>query len=324
MNRRQFIALAGFVILPLIAHAQKGKVYRVGVLWPGSPESSDARNATFRRRLRDLGYIEGKTIALIERYADGRLERLPELARELVASKVDVIVAASIAPSIAARDASNSVPIIMLHAGNPIGAGLIKSLAHPGGNVTGTTSMSEELGGKQLEILRQLVPTASRSAFIFNPTNSASEPMLKDLTIAAGKLNLELVPIEVTQVEDFGNAFAQIREARIDVLMVLIETVTGFNRQRIIDFAADARLPTLYTLSLAVRDGGLLSYGPNIDIHYEIAGNYVDKILKGAQPADLPVEQPTKFELVINLRTATALGLKVPQSLFARADEVIE
>jgi putative ABC transport system substrate-binding protein len=148
--------------------------------------------------------------------------------------------------------------------------------------------------------------------------------MLKDLTIAAGKLNLKLVPIEVSRVEDFDAAFAQIREARIDALMVLTETVTYFNRQRIFDFAADARLPTLYTLSLPVHDGGLISYGPNIDIHYELAANYVDKILKGAQPGDLPVEQPTKFELVINLKAAKSLGLEVPQSLLARADEVIE
>jgi putative ABC transport system substrate-binding protein len=253
MNRRRFIALAGFLISPPVAQAQSNKIYRIGVLWSGSPELTGARNSTFRRRLRDLGYIEGKTITIIERYADGQLERLPELARELVDSKVDVIVAVSIAPTIAAHVASNSIPIVMLHAGNPIGAGLIKSLARPGGNVTGTTSISEELGGKQLDLLRELVPTASRAAFIFNPTNSASQPMLKDLTIAAGKLNLKLVPIGVSRVEDFDAAFAQIREARIDALMVLTETVTYFNRKRIFDFAADARLPTLYTLSLPVH-----------------------------------------------------------------------
>jgi putative ABC transport system substrate-binding protein len=329
LRRRDLLALAGSAALtwPFAARAQQKTMQVVGLLWPTIPGTGVARagNASFRKRLRELGHIESKTITITERYAEGRLERLPELARELVDLKVDVIVAGGgIAPSIAAHEATNSIPIVMVHAGNPIGAGLIKSLAHPGSNVTGTTSIAEETGGKQLEILHQLRTDASRIAFLFNPTNSASQPILDDLKIATEKLNLALIPIEVLRAEDLDAAFARIREARVDGLLVLVEAVTGASRKRVIDFAAEARLPALYSLSLVVQEGGLLSYGPDLDIHYDIAAGYVDKILKGANPADLPVQRPTKFELVINLKTAKTLGITVPQLLLAQADEVIE
>lgn len=329
MKRRDLLILGGAAGAwpPLAARAQQKAMPVIGLLWPTIPGTGVARagNARFRKRLSELGHIESKTITIIERYAEGRLERLPELARELVELKVDVIVAGGgIAPSIAAHEATSSIPIVMVHAGNPIGAGLIKSLAHPGSNVTGTTSISEETGGKQLDILHQLRPNASRIAFLFNPTNGASQPLLNDLKVATEKLNLALIPIEVLRTEDLDAAFARIREARVDGLLVLVETVTGSNRKRVIDFAAEARLPALYTLSLIVQDGGLLSYGPDIDIHYDIAADYVDKILKGANPADLPVQRPTKFELVINLKTAKALGITVPQLLLAQADQILE
>jgi putative tryptophan/tyrosine transport system substrate-binding protein len=334
MRRRHFLrtlltvaaALHPFAGSNAQQRTSTAKTYRIGLLWPGVPESKaiEAGFAAFRSRLRELGYMEDESVAILHRFAAGRLERLPELALELVAANVDVIVAVAIPSSLAAREATPSIPIVMVHAGNPIGTGLIESLARPGGNVTGTTSIAEELGGKQLEILHQLRPDAARIAFLFNPTNSSAQPMLRNVEVAAALLRLEVVPVEVVRSEDFDSAFGKIREARVDSLLVLVDAVAYTARRRIIAFAARARLPALYTLSWPVRDGGLLSYGPNLDSHYDIAAVLVDKILKGAKPADLPVEQPTRFELVINLKTAKVLGLTIPPALLARADEVIE
>jgi putative ABC transport system substrate-binding protein len=264
MRRREFIGVLGISIIAWMPRtwAQSAKIPKIGVLWPGLPEANASRNAAFRDRLRDLGYVENKTVAIHDRFAEGQLERLPELARELVALKVDVIVAISVVPTVAARQATSSIPIVMVHAGNPIGSGLINSLAHPGGNVTGTTSMLPELGGKQLEILHEACPKVSRIAILLNPNNAGSPPTLQDAAAAAAVWGLELVPIEVSRAEDFEAAFTQIRDARVDGVLIVVESLTFTNRKRIIDFAAQAMLPTIYSISWPVRDGGLLSYTP--------------------------------------------------------------
>ena len=325
MRRREFIALLGLAAsLPLAARAQKDGVRRVGMLLPVSEQ--DPRvvkyNAAFLDHLRQLGYIDGKTIQIHWRYAGGVLDRLPGLARELVALKVDVIVA--LAASLAAREATTTIPIVMVHAGNPIGAGLIKSLSQPGGNVTGLTSILPDLGSKQIELLHQVVPSARRIAYLSNPTNAGAAPWLRSAADAAQRLGLELLAVDVVARQDFEPAFARIEQSQAEALLVGGEPVTFSNRAAVIAFAARRRLPTLYTLEDFVRDGGLMSYSPNLNVQFPRAAEYVDKILKGASPAELPVEQPVGFQMLVNLKTARALNLELPPSLLAVADEVIE
>jgi putative ABC transport system substrate-binding protein len=271
-----------------------------------------------------LGYIDGKTIQIHERYAGGVLDRLPGLARELVALKVDVIVAMAVAASVAAREATAKIPIVMVHSGDPIGAGLIKSLARPGGNVTGTTSMLSDLGGKQVEMLHEVVPRARRVAIVSNPTNAATQPAVQSAVHAAELLGLELVVVDVAARQDFELAFARIDQSQAEALMVMVDPLISNNRKAVIAFAARRRLPALYTIGDLVRDGGLMSYSTNLDVHYPRAADYVDKILKGASTADLPVEQPVGFETLVNLKTARALNLELPPIFLANADEVIE
>ena len=274
--------------------------------------------------MRELGYVEGQTILIEERYADGNAQRLTELARELVASRIDIIVAVAVAAAKAARQATSTIPIVMVHAGNPIGAGLIASLARPGGNVTGTTSMIPELGAKQVQLIRELVPRVAKLGILVNPTNAGAAPLLANVTDAARSFNISLVTAEVTRAEDFPKAFTLLRSARPDGLLVMVEPLISNNRAQVIDFAASARLPASYDIGDFARAGGLISYGPVLIEHYAMAASYVDKILKGAKPGDQPVQQPTIFELVVNLKTAKALGLTIPQLLLLRADEVIE
>jgi putative ABC transport system substrate-binding protein len=252
------------------------------------------------------------------------LDRLPGLARELVALKVDVIVAVAVAASLAAREATARIPIVMVHAGNPIGAGLIKSLSQPGGNVTGTTSMLPDLGSKQIALLHQVVPSARRIAFLSNPSNAGTAPWLRSAADAAQRLGLELVVVDVVARQDFEPAFARIEQSQAEALLVGGEPLTLSNREAVIAFAARRRLPALYTLEDFVRDGGLMSYSTNFNMQFRRAADYVDKILKGASPAELPVEQPVGFEMLVNLKTARALNLELPPSLLAGADEVIE
>ena len=280
--------------------------------------------AAFLDRLGELGYIDGKNMQIHARYAGGVLDRLQGLARELVALKVNVIVAVAVAASLAAREATAEIPIVMVSAGNPVGAGLIKSLARPGGNVTGTTSMLPDLGGKQIEMLHQVLPSVRRIAFLSNPTNAGAAPTLRSAADAAQRLGLELVAVDVIAPQDFEPAFARVEQSRAEALLVMGEPLINTNRQAVIAFAARRRLPALYALADLVRDGGLMSYGTNIDVHYPRAADYVDKILKGASPSELPVEQPVGFEMLLNLKTARALNLELPPSLLARADEVIE
>jgi putative ABC transport system substrate-binding protein len=307
------------------SHGQpQSKPARVGFLWFASmddPSSLQYRSA-FRQRLSALGYVEGKNILIEERSAEGHAERLRELARALAASKVDIIVAAAVAASSAARQATDTIPIVMVNAGDPVSAGLIASLARPGGNVTGTTNLS--FGGKQVELMRELVPRAITLAILLNPFNAGARRYVKDAMEAGRRLNLSIAVVEVARVEDFPNAFAKIRNMRPDGLLVMTEPLIGGQRAQVITFAESARLPTSYDNGNIVRDGGLVSYGPLYVEHYVMAAGYVDRILKGAKPADLPVEQPTRFELIINSKTAKALGLAIPQSVLVRADEVIQ
>jgi putative ABC transport system substrate-binding protein len=272
--------------------------------------------------LRELGYVEGQNILIDDRYADGDSQRLDALARELVAAKVDVIVASALAATVAARQASDTIPIVMVHAGNPVGAGLIASLARPGGNVTGT--MNVPLGSKQVQLIREVVPRVAKLAVLANPTNALATVILSEIADAARTFGINVVVVEVSRTDDFPKAFAAIRSARPDALMVLVEPVIGSRRKQIIEFAAGSNLPAIYDWGTVARDGGLISYSPAFLDHYPLAADYVDKILKGAKPADLPVQQPAKFELLINLKTAKALGLTIPQSLLVGADEVIQ
>ena len=289
MRRRQIMAtIAGAAFAhPAVTRAQPASrsraPARVGVLWSGSADANKELSARFRARLRDLGYLEGRTLELHERFADGRLEHLPALARELVDLKADVIVAFPLAAAVAARQATSTIPIVMVYAGNPVGAGLIQNLARPGGNVTGTTSMLPDLGGKQLELISEVLPLASRVAVLFNPTNAGLQATLHEAKAAADAMRLALTPVEVSRVEDIAAAFDAIVQAKADALLVLAEPVIGANRARTIEFAARARLPALYSVADYVRAGGLMAYGNNIGTHIDGAAVYVDKILQGRQ-----------------------------------------
>jgi putative ABC transport system substrate-binding protein len=307
-----------------VSAQQPAKIPRVGVLLFGSPALPLHRSgsARFRQRLAELGYIEGKTIVLEMRYAEHDPQRLPRLARELVAGGVDIIVTPAVAASVAASQTTRTIPIVMLHAGNPVGAGLIASLARPGGNVTGTSNFS--LGGKQVQLLREVVPRLTRVAVLANPTNANTPPTLAELSQAARSFDVTLTVVEVSRTEDFAKAFKVIRDSRPEGLLVLIEPMITGQRKQVIEFATSQRLPLVTDGGEIARDGGLMSYGPDFLDHYTVGADYVDKILKGAKPADLPVQLPRKFELVINLKTAKALGLTIPQALRVGADEVIE
>jgi ABC-type uncharacterized transport system substrate-binding protein len=330
MRRRQFIAgLAIATFWPIAARAQQssGEMRRVGILSPGPEvQPPDKRRQAFLDRLRELGWIDGKTIQIHARYAGDVLDRLPRLARELVALKVDVIVAPTVPASLAAREATSTIPIVMVETGNPVGAGLIESLARPGGNVTGLSSMMPGLSGKLVELLHQVLPSVRRVAYLRNPTNPVVQQALPDVAAAAQRFGLDLVVVEVVAPQDFEPAFARIEQSQAEALLVGIDPFIFGNRKAVIAFAARRRLPALYGVgaSEVVRDGGLMSYGTNTDPQYPRAADYVDKILKGASPSKLPVEQPTRFQMVVNLKTARALNLQFPPIFLAGADEVIE
>jgi putative ABC transport system substrate-binding protein len=271
--------------------------------------------------LAERGYIDGKTAVIEQRQAEGQLERLPALARELVSLPVDVIVSVPAAATVAARQATATIPIVMVHAGE---AGLIESLARPGGNVTGTTSYSPELVGKAVGLLRELVPASSRLAVLVVSSNIGTPSTIREAQLAATSLGMDLTVVGVDRAEDLDAAFATITRAGSDSLLVPADPMHWGNRARLFEFEAQTRLPTMHGNAYLARVGGLIGYSPVWGAHYPLAADYVDKILKGAKPSDLPVAQSTKFELVINLKTAKALGITVPLSLQAQADEVIE
>jgi putative ABC transport system substrate-binding protein len=325
MNRRSFIGMmaGGLLVAPLVAEAQQtAKLPTIGLLAASTPSTDGHRIAAFSQRLRELGWTEGRNIAFEYRWAEGRSARFAELAAELVRLKVDVIVTWG-TPIYAAKQATSVIPIVFPVAGDPVGTGLVASLARPGGNLTGFSTQHSEMQIKRLEILRQIVPNLRRLAIMGNIDTPGAVVAMRELREMAPTLGLQVTVSEVRQAEDLAPAF-QTLKGRADALLVYPDFLFNKNRDRVAALALDARMPTMHGFREPVEAGGLLSYGPDYLELFRGTADYVDKILHGAKPADLPVEQPTKFELVINLTTAKALGLTIPQSLLLRADQVIE
>jgi putative ABC transport system substrate-binding protein len=327
INRRSFIGAAtpGLLTLPLAVEAQQAaKIARIGYLT--SKLGADPRlPEAFRQGLRDLGYVEGRNLVIENRDAEGKSDLLPALAAELVALKVDVIVTTSNISTRAARQATETIPIVFAVAADPVGSGLVNSLARPGGNVTGLSVLAAELVGKRLELLTQAVPGVSRVAVLWLPGalgERTDKDMLKEAEAAARALGVQLQFVEARGPADIDRAFSDMTRARAGALTLLPSNLFLREHRRLVDLAAKNRLPAVYTLREFVDAGGLMAYGPNLADLSRRAATYVDKILKGAKPADLPIEQPPKFELVINLKTAKTLGLTIPQSVLLRADEV--
>ena len=313
----------GLLLAPLVAEAQQGtKVPRVGVLSERSP--TDLFVTAFRQGLRALGYTEGQNIIVEYRYAHGMADRFPDLVAELIRLKVDVLVVGGTVAARSAKAQTTTVPIVFTLAGDPVGSGLVASLARPGGNVTGLSNIIAELGGKQLELLKEAVPQVSRVAVLYNPVNPAAGPALNRTREAARALAVELQVLEVRQPNQLASAFSAMTAWRPGALLALSDSVFGNDIAQLSKLAVKNRMPAMYASSRFAEAGGLLTYGPSFSDNWRRAAVFVDKILKGAKPADLPVEQPTKFELVINLKTAKALGLTIPPSVLARTDEVIE
>ncbi|MET3839938.1 ABC transporter substrate-binding protein [Bradyrhizobium sp. OAE829] len=329
MRRRDFMTLlvgASGVAWPFAADAQRpARIARIGYL--ATNLINQGLLEAFRQGLRDLGYVEGRNVVIEYRDAQGKLEPLPALAAELVALKVDVIVASSTAAAQAAKQATAVIPIVFATVPDPVATGLVTSLARPGGNVTGLSNLNADLVGKCLEYLTQAVPRVSRVAVLWQPGafgERTEKEMLQAAAAAARALGIQLQFVQARDPVDIDKAFSEITGARADALTVLVSGMLLGERRRLVDLAAENRLPVIYTFRELVDAGGLMSYGPSLDGLFRRAASYVDKILKGTKPADLPVEQPTKLELVINLKAAQALGLTVPPTLVARADQVIE
>jgi len=316
-----------FAMCGAVATAQQPKkVTRIGYLSSFDPTIESTGVEAIRLALRELGYIEGQNIAIDYRYAEGKLDRLPELAAELVGLNVDIIVVSGGGRSPrAAKNATKTIPIVMVGQGlDPVEAGLVESLARPGGNVTGLTIISRELAGKRLELLKEAVPKVARVAVLYDPALVGSpREMKEDLPVAARALKLTLQPSEVRTADDFDTVFAALNKQRPDGLYVSGGPLMNINQKRTISFALKSRLPSMYATRAAVDEGGLMSYAADIADNYRRVAYFVDRILKGTKPADLPVEQPTKFELVINLKTAKQIGLTIPQRVLGRADKVI-
>jgi len=319
------VLAGGLVLASLTAEGQPAGVPRVGYLGNSSPSLEVDLLDAFRQGLREFGYTEGQNIIIEYRWAEGKYDRFPDLLADLVRLKVDAIVTAGTPGALAAKRATKTIPIVMAVAGDAVGTELVDSLAHPGGNITGSTTIVQELEGKRLELLKEIVPRLSRVAMLSNPANPLNPIILKQTQLAARALRLRLEPIvEVKGVSELERAFATISKVRPDALIMIADRFLLAERTRIVEFAEKRRLPTMYPYSEMVKDGGLMSYSPSYPDLFRRAAKYIDKILKGAKPGDLPVEQPTTFELVINLKTAKALGLTIPQSLLLRADQVIE
>ena len=326
IDRRAFVASSLVALaIPHAGAAQPAtKIPRIGLLSPFSPSDTARWHQAFRQGLRDLGWVEGTNIRIEYRYANGRDDRLEDLAADLVRLKVDIIVASIGTDALAAKNATRTIPIVMASAGDPVAGGLVDSLARPGGNITGLTQMAPELAGKRLELLKEIVPPLSRVAVLWNPRGTTSALSWKELQLPARELGIQLHSLEVRSANDFARAFEDATRARAGALAVMPDPLFAGNLKQIADLAAKSRLPSIFHLAEFVGSGGLVAYGPDRADMFRRAATYVDKILKGAKPADLPVEQPTKFELVINLKTAKALGLTMPPSLLLRADEVIQ
>jgi putative ABC transport system substrate-binding protein len=325
MRRRAFIAaLGGAAAWPVVARTQQAPVPLVGILLVSTAAANARLLDAFRSGMLELGYVEGRNIRYEYRFADGYLDRLPDLAVDLVRLKPDVIVSAPLPSHIALRQATSTIPIVMANGADPVGFGLVTSLSHPGGNVTGLANFAEVLAAKQIDLLRELIPRLSRLGALINVTNPLHVPQLRETKAAAVASGIELMPLEIRSPDELGPAFEALAKNHVEALAVPPDTVFNNFRGRIAELAATMRMPAIYGFREHVEDGGLMSYGPDNRGNYRRAATYVDKILKGANPGDLPIEQPTKFELVINLKAAKALGLTVPPQLLARADEVIE
>jgi putative ABC transport system substrate-binding protein len=326
--RRKIIGFALSAMLSALcfsAEAQQAtKISRIGFLSAPSPSAVSARAEAFRQGLRDLGYVEGKDIAIEYRYAEGKLDRFPVLAAELVRLKVDVIVTGTSAGTRSAKEATATIPIVMAQDGDPVGNGFVASLARPGGNITGLSSLAPEISGKRLELLKEIGPKFSRIAVFGNSASPGTAQSLKESELAAGAFGVHLQYLDVRNPKDIETAFSAANKGRADAVLVLASPVFNVQRKQIIDLAVKSRLPVIYYAPEWVQDGGLMSYGVSYTDMYRRAATYVDKILKGTKPADLPVEQPKKFEFIINLKAAKQIGLTIPPNVLARADKVIK
>ena len=325
MRRREFIALlGGFAAWPQLGNAQElAKLPLVGFLGSGTPSTYSQWVTAFLQRLRELDRVEGRNIVIEYRWAEGRKERYTEIAADFVRIKVDVIITAGTLAALAAKQATSTIPIVFVAVSDPVGIGLVASFARPGGNVTGLSNQQGHLAGKRLELLHEVVPGFRRLAILANTDNPASILEIEDVKTAARTIGIEVLTFEVHGAEDIAHGF-ELLKSHADALYVASDPLLNSNRVRINTLALGVRLPTLHAYREYVEAGGLMSYGPNFPDLFRRAGDYVDKILRGAKPSDLPVEQPTKYGLIINLTTAKALGLTVPPTLLARADEVIE
>ena len=326
-TRREFISLLGgaAVAWPLAARAQQpSKVWRVGILDTATRELNLANVGVLLKRLRELGYVEGQNLIIEYRSADGRNERLPDLVSDLIRLKVDVIVLRGTPEVMAVKNATSTIPVVISAVVDPVGLGLAASLSNPGGNFTGMSSFASELGGKRVELLKELVPRIKRMAFLGDFRNSAVQMLWEEMQLAAQSLAMEALRFDVRRAADVSRAFDEAIREKAEAISVSVDGTTRTNRQLIIDLAAMNKLPAIYSAREFADDGGLIAYGASYAELYLRAASFVDKIFKGAKPAELPIEQPTKFDLVINLKTAKALGLTIPPTLITRADEVIE
>jgi len=326
-DRRTFIGTAAGALLAatFVTEAQQtGKIWRIGYLAVGARPPDGELPGSLRQALQELGYIEGKNVTYAGRWAEAKRERLPALVAELVALKVDLIITQGSAAALACREATSTTPIVMTLSGDPVGVGLIASLARPGGNVTGITDDATPLSAKRLQLLKEAVPSASRIAVLWNAQDQAMTLRYREIDRAAHVLGVSVQPLGVREPDDFEHAFAVMDRERPDALFMVTDSLTNLNRKRVLDFAETHRIPAMYEYAPLVREGGLISYGPSFDDMFQRAAVYVDKILKGAKPSELPVEQPTRYYLVVNLKTSKELGLSIPQSLLLRADEVIQ
>ena len=330
MRRREFLGFLGGavavapVLAPMSLLAGQSAPAIIGILNAASAASVGPFVDAFRDAMRQGGYVEGRNIHFEYRFADGVIERLPDLAAELVRLNPSVIVSGPLPANLAVQKATSTIPIVMGTGADPVGFGLVKSLTHPGGNITGVSNFAEELASKQLDIMRELLPRLSRIGVLINVTNPLHVPQWRETQSAAVRASIAVVPFEIQTAEQLETAFAVFARERVDALLVPPDTTFVAHHRRITELAASARLPAIYFNRSQVEKAGLMSYGPDLRENWRLAATYVEKILKGANPADLPIEQPTKIELVINLKTAKALGLTIPQTLLARADAVIE
>jgi len=321
VKRREFITLIGSAAAtwPLAARAQQaGKIPRIGII-----DDSPIWNA-FRHGLRDLGYLEGQNIVFDYRYAGGLPDRLAWVAVELIHRPVDLIATFGTPPTLAAKQATTTIPIVMMGVGDPVGSGLVSSLARPGGNITGNTILGPEVAGKRLQLLKEVIPSLSRVVFLWNPDNASHPAQLAELRVAVEALGIKLLPVPVRSSDEFDNAFAAMMRERPDAFLMTNDPFHQLSIGRIIDFLANNRLPGMFVTREVTVAGGLLSYGASLPDLFRRGAVYVHKILQGTKPADLPIEQPVKFELVVNLKTAKAMGLSIPESFLLRADETIE